>query len=154
MSLHHALLALELYRAADDLPGQVAALNDVGWCHAQLGEYETALDCCQQAIEIQRRIGEAPYSLAVILDSLGYVHHHLDQYPDAVACYEESIACFQECGDRHGEATTRTNLGDTLLAMGSVDAARESWRQAIAILDILEHSDAAEVRAKVNDLRR
>ena len=52
------------------------------------------------------------------------------------------------------EATTLGHLADTLLAAGDPDAARRTWEQALAILDDLHHPDAADVRAKLRQLRQ
>jgi hypothetical protein len=42
-----------------------------------------------------------------------------------------------------------THLGDTHHAAGDPARAREAWRQALAILEDLQRSDAAQVRAKL-----
>jgi tetratricopeptide (TPR) repeat protein len=56
---------------------------------------------------------------------LGYAHHHLGQYRDAVACYQRALALFRETEDRYFEADTLAHLGDTHYAAG------DSWRRSL-----------------------
>jgi hypothetical protein len=55
-------------------------------------------------------------------------------------------------GDRYWEATTLTRLGDTHHAAGRNDRARECWIAAFATLDELDHADAKDVHAKIEQL--
>jgi hypothetical protein len=43
----HLRYALDLYQAACHRVGQAAALNTVGWSHAQLGDHRLAIIACQ-----------------------------------------------------------------------------------------------------------
>ena len=95
----------------------------------------------------QREIGNrAPREY---LDSLGYAEYHAGDFAEAAACYERALSIFRAVGDRWGEADTLTNLGDIRHAAGELPQAREAWQQALAILDDLQHPDAAKVRAKL-----
>jgi len=51
-------------------------------------------------------------------------------------------------GDRYHEANTLTYLGDAHRASSGPDAARHAWRQALAILDELDHPDAQPVQER------
>ena len=78
--------ALDLYRAAGHRPGQAMALNDIGYCHAQLGNYQQAIAYCEQALAAIRELGERNWEAAT-WDSLGYIHDRLGHHERAVACY-------------------------------------------------------------------
>jgi tetratricopeptide (TPR) repeat protein len=52
---HHAL---ELYAAANDLGGLATTLNAIGWIHIQLGEYRLALEHCDGALALSRKLGD------------------------------------------------------------------------------------------------
>jgi tetratricopeptide (TPR) repeat protein len=56
-ALSRARRALELVRAAGHLPGQAMALNDVGFCHVLLGDYQQAIANCEQALDAIREAG-------------------------------------------------------------------------------------------------
>jgi tetratricopeptide (TPR) repeat protein len=147
----HSQRALELYRSVGHRRGQAIALNAVGWCHAQLGAYEQARSCCEEAlpllVELDDRNGQAD-----TLDSLGYAHRHLGRHDDAVDCYRRAVNLIRELGDRYREATTVVNLGEAHRAGGDADAARHAWQQALAILEHLDHPDAAGVRRRLASL--
>ncbi len=55
--------ALSHWRAADDIAGQAAVLNNIGVCQISLGEYQKAKDSLEQALALRRtandRRGEA-----------------------------------------------------------------------------------------------
>lgn len=147
-ALGHAQQALRWYTVAGDLPGQAMALNSVGWFHVALGDYEQALGSCQQALGLFRGFGSRE-GVANALDSLGYVHQHLGSYAKASACYQEALCLQRELGGRWGEAEALGHLGDTQHAAGNPEAARAAWKAALAILDDIQHPDAAAVRAKL-----
>ena len=67
-------------------------------------------------------------------DSIGYAHHHLGENGQAAAeCYRHALAIFQELEGRYGEAEVLSHLGDAHEATGELDAARQAWRQALAL---------------------
>ena len=77
----------------------------MGWFHAQLGDYQQALICCQEALDLQLEIGDR-FGEATTYDSLGYVHRHLGHQREATTCYENSVDLYGELGDRYNEADT------------------------------------------------
>ncbi|MEU6682768.1 tetratricopeptide repeat protein [Streptomyces sp. NPDC046832] len=64
-----------------------------------LGHYRQALTHCAQAVDINQQIGDR-HAEAGAWDSLGYAHHHLAQYSDAITCYERALALDREFGDQ------------------------------------------------------
>jgi DNA-binding SARP family transcriptional activator len=148
-ALTHAQQSLELARATADPAGEAYALNAVGWSHALLGDFEQALAACEQAVPLHRDL-DTGAGEATTWDSLGYVHLRLAHYGEAVTCYHRALDKFRRLGDRYYEANTLSRLGDVHLAAGDPDAARDSWRQALAILDDLNNPDADELRAKLS----
>jgi DNA-binding SARP family transcriptional activator/Tfp pilus assembly protein PilF len=151
--LHHAQQALHLYQATGDQVGQALALNQVGWCHILLGEHRQALTDCQQALTLLEQHGDRA-GQAVTWDSLGYAHHHLGQHAQALTCFQHALNLNRDIGDRYQEATALTHVGDAHRAVGNPHAARGAWQQALAILDDLDHPDASETRAKIEQLDR
>lgn len=82
---------MTLYRAARDPAGEADALNTIGWYQIQLGEHESALAPCRQALAVQQAIGDRP-GQADTWDSLGYAYHHLGDHEQALAAYREALA--------------------------------------------------------------
>lgn len=48
---------LDRYRAAGNRTGEAEALGDIGWCHALLGEYDSAIVSCRRAMAMQQKQG-------------------------------------------------------------------------------------------------
>jgi len=144
--------ALDLYRATGDRRGEAGAINGVGWCLARLGDYRQAITYCRQALEIHREIGDYD-GQAESLDSLGYAYHHLGDHVRAVSAYEGALGLFRQGADRYNVAQVLGHIGDAHFAAGAGDAARTTWREAVAILRELDHPDAGPMRAKLDGLR-
>jgi tetratricopeptide (TPR) repeat protein len=76
LALRRSQQARDLYLTTHDVLGQAAALNDIGWCHTQLGDHLAALDSCQLALKLFQELGNKDGE-ASTWDSLSYVHHQL-----------------------------------------------------------------------------
>jgi hypothetical protein len=58
----------------------------------------------------------------------------------------------RDLGDRPDQAQVLTHLAESLLSAGSQRAAADAWREALVILEELEHPDAGPVRARLAQL--
>ncbi|MBE1489828.1 AfsR/SARP family transcriptional regulator [Plantactinospora soyae] len=152
-ALDHARHAATLFHAAGHGAGQAAALNDIGWYHAHLGDHRRALTFCERALAQHEALGNW-LGQGITCDSLGYAHHHLGHHRQAIGYYRQALDQFRDLGDRHEEAKTLTRLGETHLADDDTDAARTVWRQAVAILDDLNPSEAERLRTRLYELDR
>ncbi|WP_433382160.1 BTAD domain-containing putative transcriptional regulator [Actinoplanes sp. CA-142083] len=151
-ALRHARMAFDLHQELGDRRGLASATNAIGWCLSRMGDYEEAAIHCRRALEEHRAIGDEEGE-AESLDSLGMVHHHLGEHRQAVADFEGALRMFRQGADRWAQAQVLGHLGDAHLAAGAPEAARGSWREALAILHSLSHRDADAVRAKLDSLR-
>ncbi|HTZ28528.1 MAG TPA: tetratricopeptide repeat protein, partial [Streptosporangiaceae bacterium] len=148
----HTELGLRLYRNIGHQAGQAHALTNLGWHTAALGDYEAALGCCQQALGLHRELGNA-LGEAHTWDYMGYVRDHLGQHDEAIGCYRRALGLLLQVSDRSEQAGVLTRLGDAHRALGDRAEAREAWQQALAVLDDLQHPDAAQVVSRLDDLR-
>jgi tetratricopeptide (TPR) repeat protein len=143
-------LALRLYREAGHQVGEAFALNSVGWFYAQDGNYSEALRYCSDAlklcVKLDYKVGEG-----LTTDRLGFVHLRLGQSAQALACYDRSVGIHRRLGDRYGQAWSLGHLGDAYHVIGDVPAALRAWRDALTILDDLNHPDVDQVRAKISE---
>ena len=92
-----------------------------------------------EALARQRDIGN-PGGESATLDSLGYVHP------------EQALALRTQLGRRCYETATLDRIGDTRMAMGETDAARQAWLRALHIFTGPRHHHAAPVDAKLGAL--
>jgi tetratricopeptide (TPR) repeat protein len=125
------------------------AYNHVGWELAMLGSYPQALRYCQQAVALNRRLGNKHQQPAA-LDSLAYVHWHLGHKAEAADCYRRAVELFDEMGHRYQMSETLVFAGDAHRADGNLAAAHQAWTQALAILDDMHHPDAERLRARLH----
>ncbi|MEV4312058.1 tetratricopeptide repeat protein [Actinocrispum sp. NPDC049592] len=150
-ALEHYRRARELYEITGNQNGQALLYNEVGWTYILQGDYEKALPECLLAIDLHRAIGN-PNGEASAADSVGYALHHLDRNLEAIPYLEQALRIYQDIADRPTEADTLSHIGDARLALGDIEAARTAWQQALAILEEVGHSDAEEVRGKLQTL--
>ncbi|GAA2571404.1 hypothetical protein GCM10010435_52120 [Winogradskya consettensis] len=145
-ALEHALQAVELFEKAGHTGGQARALNSVGEFRLLLGDHQQALTVCEQALELQQQIGDLA-GQAGTWENLGYAHHLLGRHAEAIACYRRAHTLYREVGDRYYEPDPLIKLGETHRATGDLDAARDAWEDALAILDDIGRPEADAVRA-------
>jgi DNA-binding SARP family transcriptional activator/tetratricopeptide (TPR) repeat protein len=146
--LSHSLQALDLYRAADHRAGQAWILNNIGFSHALLGDYQQAITYCHRALAGVQELGEHNWEAAT-WHSLGYIHHRLGNHQQAINCYQRSLSFCQQLADRYNEADTLVRLGDVRHSAGDIDAACQAWADALRIFDEIDHPDGHQVRAKL-----
>jgi tetratricopeptide (TPR) repeat protein len=104
---------------------------------------------CQQAVPLLQESGDQE-SEAGTWDSIGYAHHNLGSYRQAIADYETALRLARSSGDKGTEAVVLDHLGDALHATASDDAARDALEQALVIFGQLGRPEADEIRAKLN----
>ncbi len=151
-ALRHALRALDLYRAAAHRAGQAWVLNNIGYSHALLGNYQQAITYCERALAATRELGERNWEAAT-WDSLGYIHHRLRNHQQALTSYERSLDLCRELADRFNEAATLDHLGDVHQSVGDADAARRAWTHALRLFDEIDHPHGDQIRAKLRPRR-
>jgi tetratricopeptide (TPR) repeat protein/transcriptional regulator with XRE-family HTH domain len=146
--LGHARQALQLFQEAGHRRMEPYALNAIGWACAHLGDHAEALHACQQALELDRQVGDSVLE-SDIWDSFGYIRHQLGQHAEAITCYQNAMRIRRETGQKYHLAVSLARLGDVWHSSGDLDAARDAWQEALAILDDLGHHDATQLRVKL-----
>jgi tetratricopeptide (TPR) repeat protein len=64
---------------------------------------------------------------------LGFLYGRVDDYAQSQAYYEQALAIQREVGDRHGEAVTLANQGETFRERGEAQLARANFEQALTL---------------------
>jgi tetratricopeptide (TPR) repeat protein len=149
-AIRHTRQALDLFSSIDHLVGQSSALCNLAWHYALSGDYHQAIVHGQQAIFLQIQVGDRNRR-ANTLHSLGYANYKLGRHEDGIQYLRQALEIHEKNGNQFSQATTMNHLADAEYALGNTDLARERWRLALRIFDELAHSDAEEVRAKLDD---
>jgi DNA-binding SARP family transcriptional activator len=148
-ALREAEQALLQARVSGDRSHEAHALNQIGWTLAGIGHHELARTRCRQAL-VLNRAGRDSFGEACTLDSLGYISHHLGDYSQADERYQEALQLFGEVCWLGPQAEVLDHIGDNCAAAGQPTAARDSWQQALAILDGLQGPDTPRIRQKLS----
>jgi tetratricopeptide (TPR) repeat protein len=145
-ALSYATQALHLSTAEASPESHIGCLNNMGWIHAHLGNYELALTYCEQALSVPC---DEPIAHACLWDSMGYVYQQLGDHAQAASCYVKAIDIYHRQSEQGDRAKSLTRLGDTHLAAGRFDAAADAWREAMEIFVRLESPEAEPLRVKL-----
>ncbi|MGW2965225.1 AfsR/SARP family transcriptional regulator [Streptomyces sp. NPDC001220] len=140
---------LAIERVIGSAWGQGISLCNLGDVYQRLGRFDEAVGCLEQALDLLRANGNR-WVEGVTLDILGTAHRRLHRYDDAIEYYHQALKTHRDIGNRWGEGHTLGNLGDAQLAAGEPEAARDSWRQALAIFVEFDHRDAEKIRERLD----
>ncbi|HEY7262514.1 MAG TPA: BTAD domain-containing putative transcriptional regulator [Trebonia sp.] len=148
-ALCHGQRALDLHRAAGNRLLEAGSLNDVGYCHALLGNYRQAIAYCELSLAQIMTFGE-PGHEAAVWHSLGFIYRRLDSHRRAIDCFERSLELTRARCDRSGEADTLAELGDVYHSAGDAIAAQRAWGRALRIFKEIEHPGAGRIGARMS----
>jgi len=109
----------DLLHALELKPDQPLVLNYLGYSWIDRGEnLERGLKMVEKAVELRPEDG-------YIVDSLGWAHYRLGDYPNAVQYLEKAIELVPE------DPTINDHLGDAYWQNGRSIEARYQWRRAL-----------------------
>lgn len=133
--------------------GRAMNLDTLGEIHFGSGDYVAAMAYWRRALEINRRTGSR-WSQVVNVTNLGRAYAALGKYQKAIRYHQQAASLGGELRSRRSQATPLLNLGHAHLAAGDSSAARQSWREALAILEDLADTRAEDVRRKLAAMDR
>jgi len=131
---------------------EASTLATAGSHHAILGNFDLAVDTCQQALQLSREIGYLE-GQSFAWDSLSFVHRLRGEFQAAIYCCEQSLGVLPEVGPQTvlQRAETLTGLGDIYEAVGNLQAARRAWQDALRIFEGLHlPAYASELHARLD----
>ncbi|MCW8103122.1 AfsR/SARP family transcriptional regulator [Streptomyces tauricus] len=137
-------IACALYTRTRAYVGIASVTNEVAWTRLLLHEYEEALGDCRRAVRIAHRSGNRNIEAAA-WDTMGVAHHRLGQHDEALEAFDHALTHYRALNDASLIADTLVHRGEAL-AVTSPQEARRAWNEALAILDVLGHTDADRLR--------
>ncbi|WHT21202.1 BTAD domain-containing putative transcriptional regulator [Crossiella sp. CA-258035] len=126
--LHVVETGLAAAIAEPDLPGEAAMRLSLGTLHWTLGDNHTAARHYEQALRIQRRLGDQDGEFAT-LNNLGLVCLNLGRLTEARAHLRQAHAS----ADPHRQAMARANLGHLCVDLAELAEAEEHFRTIVDI---------------------
>jgi tetratricopeptide (TPR) repeat protein len=108
-------------------------------------QYLDDLSCVLEDTLVIARRARGIDVVCSILEELGLVCRELRRTDVAIAHYVEALSIRRDIGDREGEALARSNLGIAYQERGDVDAAMDSFGQALALCEEGDPGKRAQV---------
>jgi tetratricopeptide (TPR) repeat protein len=152
-AIEHHWYGVEANRAAGQRIAEALALDGIGRCHALLGDYQQAVEYCEQALVVLTEL-DYPQGIASTSSSLGHAFLGLGNHEQAVACQSRAVELFGAAGYRLWEARSLVDLGDIHQTTGDHASACLAWAQAVRILDELNHPEVTQAQARLQTIKR
>jgi tetratricopeptide (TPR) repeat protein len=130
-----------LAQSLEDRKAQADQLLAQGIEQLDANQLDAALQSFQQALAIQRQIGDSSnsdrvssqFGEAVALNNLGIAYYYKGEHEQAIASYQESMKIFWSLYDRSGIAASLNNQSIVSLELGDYQKAIEFCHGAIGI---------------------
>jgi tetratricopeptide (TPR) repeat protein len=84
-------VSLGLYSDTQYGPGLAKMDNGLGYLHGQLGDYEQALECGEQALSLYGKLGGDTLNEAATWDSIGYSRLQQGRYDEAISASHTAL---------------------------------------------------------------
>ncbi len=128
-ALGYQLAALASFDRAGDLRGGCQTQSNVGYIHAQLGDFVLAEHALRRARDGAQRMGLWTI-VALANHNLGGVLAHLGQLEEARKVEQSAVEAFRAAGDPRLESACRVFLSRILQASGDLAGAEAEARRA------------------------
>lgn len=174
----HYRAAITLYRQVGDRNGEAHAHHNLAWVAVRTSPGPVALQHVWQALDLFAAPGpddvpvddrtdplayrnqalrrlpriDDPEGRANVWESLGYLYDARADRAGAIDAYRRALELRAYCRDSYGDAHLLKHLGVSQREAGQPGAAREAWRNSLAIFDRLGHADADAVRTGLDTL--
>ena len=107
-------------------------LNNIGLIYVMLGQYTQALDYSQQALAINREVGDRIWE-GKSFWNIGFVYKNQGQYAKALEFFQQTLAIDKEVGHRVDQGIALNSIGSTYSYLGQYAKALEFLQQALVI---------------------
>ncbi|MCG7528474.1 tetratricopeptide repeat protein, partial [Streptomyces sp. OfavH-34-F] len=127
--------ALDLARTLRDEAAEAAALRVLGSLHWLLGENRKALVLLQQSFALVSRTGDT-WERARGRNNIAVALLHLGEREQSLHHFLGALEGFRDADDTTASAKTLNNIGELQIRAGDVAAARRSFEESLAFLEV------------------
>lgn len=106
--------------------------DDIGRCHFQLGNYDTAIEFCTKAFQTAKECHDHERMLSSQF-TLGHAFCRKREFAAAVPYFEGYLELSRSVKDAEAEANALTDLGNVFLELGDVAKSIAYQQQAMAL---------------------
>jgi tetratricopeptide (TPR) repeat protein/DNA-binding SARP family transcriptional activator len=138
--------ALDIFRDIGDRRSEAETLNGMAAAFARTGNHQAAVGYYEKALALGIDLAER-HAQATSHLGIGVVHLAMGQYLSAADDHRAALKLSQDIADPVHEAHALCGLGRAVLHTEGVTAAREYWREALALFEAAGRPEADEVRA-------
>ena len=131
-------------------PGTLVAAGRAAQAVGDLGQ---ALDYYNQALPIQRQVGDRAGEAAT-LTNIGAVHRARGELDVALDYYNQALPIRRQVGDRAGEAVTRYNIAMIQRDLGNLAEAVAQLEQTVELDRQIQHPDLAADTQMLHQIRQ
>jgi len=114
------------------IPDQAKLLNDIGWLHYRLGDYEKSMEACKLTLTTLNP-NQHPLVVAQALNIMGVVHFNTSRYDEAISYYDQSAFLRERAGDENALSGSFNNLGLAYQTKGEYEKALEYYNRSLEI---------------------
>jgi len=122
------------YNIAEYIQGKT--LNNLGWTHYDLGQFDAAIDYWQAAYDIYAHEGDSQ-GMGNVQGGMGWVSYLKGDYEQAIAYFQRALDLFRQLEDRYGEGINLGDLGAVYTALGDYEQAVDYLKQSLGIAEAL-----------------
>lgn len=130
-SLDYHLRGWSISKGCGNTLGEKVSLNNVGYMHFRLGQYEEALTHYVKALTFGH-VGDSALH-ALLLDNIGLAYEKLGDYRSALSYQQESLSIREATGDRWGMGSSLDGLGSVYTALGEIAEAQHRLERSLAL---------------------
>jgi tetratricopeptide (TPR) repeat protein len=144
--------SLAIAQTIGDWRSQGNALAYLGNVHFYLDDIENAIGYYENALAVARDIGDRR-SEAVLLGDLAIASVAQRDAGKAIAFYQRQLVIFGEIRDLPAEAMGRWAVARLLNQVGQIAQAIRYAELALPVLEMIRHSEVANIKAKLEEWR-
>jgi tetratricopeptide (TPR) repeat protein len=136
--------AIEFYKKALKRPGadknKARALNNMGYCHFQLGEMDEARSFVGMAMNMRQKL-RIPYELGLSCNTMGMIMEDSARTQETADLYKKAYEQFNAARSDRGQALALMNLGRVERFTNDFDKALEHLNKAHRVFERIQDKD-------------